>query len=267
MEYTEEELKKIYDNAQNNINTFKELNEIINPLNLVLKNMVYDNKIVNEIIKMLFYFHKTGNLYKINEITVNLAKKVCYGKKVEKIDKSNVDYYYMIIKNLLLPYSINYCNEESRLPIFFSNFDLLWKLILDNCNVRNLEAINDYNPHLLEIVNVYTKCLDEYKHSELFNNSNTLTHLMMDMTLTHMATIFYLTIDKYDYNYEILYETYLRIYNNFYDYLIACKNIDFDKHSFSLDEEYEEIISDYKFCEELLKQTFNPPVVIKKYKR
>ena len=267
MNYTEEELRTIYNNAQKNQNTFVELNDISEQLNLILKYMVYDDDAVNNMIEMLFYFKKHNLLYKVNEVSISLITKICMGKRLVKVDNANLGYYEMIIKNLLLPSSLNYCDHEYNLPLFLANFDLLWSFILENCTPKNMEIIGEYNESIYKIMKVYARCNYEYVNSKLFFKTKDLHHIIMDNVLTHIATILYLKIDEYAYNYDLLYESYMNICKNYYGFLRQCVNNNIDIHAITLGEDVNCILDDYSFSEKILHQTFQPPVEIKIYRK
>ena len=263
MEYSKEQLKLIYDNAQESRNTFIELNDINNQLTIILKKMVFDEFVVEDIINTLNYFKSLNLLDKINEESINFAKKICYGKINSKIDKDNTGYFHQIIRNLLLPCNRNYCDKEYNLPKFFAEFDLFLCLILENCTMKDMAYLKRYNSDLYEIVKRFVGCNKEYVGSNRFNHSLLLEKMLMKNVLNHLTTVLYLSLEEYDYNYDLLVKCFHNIGENYEEFLLKCgQNHLFKGLLFS--QEDQEIINEYAFCKELIQQTINPPVIIKK---
>lgn len=268
MEYTDEELKVIYDNIVEGRNSRIELNDIASQLHIILKNMEFDALSVSNIIDTLLFMNKHNQLYKVNGITIPLILKICMGKKDAIVDKDNTSYYDMIIKNVLLPSFLNRCDYDHNLPKFLVDFDSLIKLINENCDLRDLELIGEYNKPLCEIIKVWVKCVANYITSEFFFKSNNVMHMIIDDILAHMATILYLYIDEYDYNYELLFDAFCNIFNNYFGFMIQCIKNNIVTHCIDDEDKIENILKDYKFSSDILNQTLIPPIVIDKcYKK
>ena len=260
MVYTDDELQIIYENVLQGKNTRPELNDIIEPLHLVLKNMEFDAGSVLNIINVLLDFHKKNVLYKINSISVPLIIKICMGKKDAIIDTSNTDYYDMLIKNVLLPSSSNRCDYEHNLPKFLIDFDFLINLVNENCDLKDLDLLEEYNKPLCEIIKNWVKCLASYISSRYYFKANDYVQTLVKEVLTHMATILYINIDYYEYNYDLLFKAFCSIFDNYYGFLVQCYKSRFFIHLFDENDKSEDVIKDYQFAEKILYQTLIPPI-------
>ena len=267
MEYTKEELRDIYDNARVNINIKNELNDIKEPLFLICKRIVFNEVELNNIIETLLLLQKEHMLYKVNEITLGIVNIICVEKQDEFINSDNIDYYNGILRNFLLPFSNNYCDYEHNLTSFLANFDMFFTLVINNCTEKDIAIIDEYNDVLSNVIRQYKRCMEEYTNSTLFKKSSTTAKIIMYYVLSHMATIFYLTINRYDFEYDILYNAFQNIINNYSGFLCQCIEENLKSHFETCGEDFNDIMSDYRFCERILEQTFNPPLKIRKYRK
>ncbi len=247
MDFSGEELLEIY----NGNNKFKELEPINDTLKDLFKIVDFDEYIVNDLIETALYFKKLNILNKINNETISLLRQIVFGNKDEIFKNDNSMFLSKYLKYLLLPFNYNYCDKEYNLEYFLGEFDVFINLIIDNCNMEDYINLCKYNNELYEIIGRFYKIKNDLFETNLFIYSSIKEKMILNGMLSHLTTLLYLSINDFDYNYDLLNETFNDILNNIFDLFIVCDDNKLFQDIIPSDEN--EIIREYEFCLNLLK--------------
>ena len=260
MGYTNKELLEIY----NGSNKFKELESIGDTLNNLCKIMEFDPYTLDDLIETLLYFKDLNILDKVNNETLSLLKQLTFGNKKEIFKDDNTIFLNKYLRYLLLPFNYNHCDKEYNLGNFLGEFDVFINLIKDNCNKEDYINLYKYNKDLYEIVGRFYKIRNELEEMNLFIYSGLKEKVLLNSVISHLSTLLYLSIDNFDYNYDLLNETFNDILNNIFEFLMICDENKIFQNMISPYED--EIIREYNFCLELLKNKYKEIVEVKRRK-
>ena len=101
--------------------------------------------------------------------------------------------------------------------------DIFINLIRENLGVEKYLILKKYNNDLYEIVNRYYFLMESYYRSNLYQYGNLYEKNLIITIFNHIATISYLSLDKMDYNYDLMSEVCNKIMNNYTDFLMVCE--------------------------------------------
>ena len=211
-------LNKIYGNSIDDIDK-----DIISD-----KILLYDKYISLSPISLLDVldnFVKMNKISVLNKIDDNLfvlMKRLLGFSKNNKLDEYDGLYFLDYLKYMIVPYNLLDCDKEYDLPKFLGEFEIFITLILDHAKMLDLEMIKIYNEDLYKLIK-----FKKEKEMELINSNKIKFDfqniVIMETTLDHMLTIFYLKLDIYHRNYDILSNGYDIIYGNIDKLIEYCK--------------------------------------------
>ena len=254
MEYTKQQLKIIYDDSINKELHFKELQDIKKELELICPIVVFDEFVLQDIIDTLFYFKNLNLLNTINKESLDLLLQIFYASRDDMFDSLNNIYFTRHLRNLLLPFNMNRCDEEYNITNFLNEFDIFINLIKDNCNTEDYKTLKKYNTNLYEISGHYYEIMNKIEKTYLFRYSGIKEKMQLNGVITHLATLVYFSLDKYNYQYDLLDETLNEIFNNIIDFFVICDRFLIFQDILPSDEQ--ETLREYKYCVELLDKQF-----------
>lgn len=259
MRYNEDELQLIYNDLKKNKDIFKELEGIKEPLRIITKKIEFDSIDYMELIEILDYFQVNNLLNKITEESIDFLVKICFGNKDSIVNVDNTGYFNKYLKNLLLPSNLNRCDSEESLSSFFGEFDIFFDLIRDYCNIEDCDTFKKHNKDLGEIVERFFKCINYYQNSKLYEVNSFDERVIILTVLDHLGVIIYLSINEYDYKYDLYNEVFEHVLNNYLDFLYQCSiKVLFVDSNMQLEE--------YKLLKDVIDYKFNPPLNKKYFK-
>ena len=261
MNYTVDDLKRIYAESLNNELSYKELKDIKKELTLLCQITEFDSFALEDIICTLLYFKKLNILDKINNESISLLRQITFGNKEETYSDSNTIFLNKYLRDLLLPFNYNHCDKEYNILYFLSETDTFINLIRNNCQRDGFITLKKYNSHLYEIAIRYYQIMEELEASNYYILGGLKDRIIFASTLSHLASLLYLSLDEYDYDYDLLIRTWNNIIENFIDYLITCEDY---KIYQDLSPSENELKNEYELSLKLLRQTHNPPIKIKR---
>ena len=74
--------------------------------------------------------------------------------------------------------------------------------------------------------------------------------------------ILYLSINEYEYDSNVLEKVFLKIINNYEEFLYECRILGYFKEDEKLVINDEQVLKDFTLCNELLKQEYCPPIKV-----
>ncbi len=262
MDYSDKELAVIYQKAKKKKLNNVELQDIKEQLELICQIMEYDSFALKDIIETLFELKKLNLLDTVNQESLDLLKQITYGDKNESFNDSETFLINMYLRTLLLPFKYNLCDKEYNIDRFLNELDIFINLLRDNCNVQDYQILDKYNHHLYEILMHFIPLIDSLEESVFFLASGRMDQILLTSTLSHLATLLYLKLDEFEYQYDLLDKTWKDILNNIFDYFNSCYNYGVFQEFIPSDQD--EIIKEYELCLKILQQTYNPPIKIKR---
>ena len=254
MEYNELELKEIYNNALSKKNTFKELRDIQKELELICPIIEFDSFVLQDIINTLFDFKKLNILDNVNKESIDLLRQIIYGNKQDTFDNDNNIYFNKYLRNLLLPFDKNKCDKDYNLKDFLSEFDIFINLIRDNCNIEDYQVLYQYNQDLYEIISRFYTIMQDLEETNMFLYGNLKDRMLLNGIVSHLATLLYLSLDQYDYQYDLLGDTFEEIRNVIIDFMMICDEIKIFQDVMPIDDK--EILREYEYALSLLKNNY-----------
>lgn len=261
--YNERELMKIYNEVSDQKLTFDDTLPILSKFNLIIGRIPMDNIEMVMLIDVLKEFEKDNKLSKITPQSLNLLSKII-GNENNEFHQEDALYIPRRLKHLLLPSYLNKCENEHDLPIFLAEFDILLNLISENLNEDDLKILEKYNNDLKEIIERYKNIINNYQSSDLCKYSGTADIIIVNTTITHLATMLYFGLSNYEYNYDLIEKVSNKIFENYLDFMYECYTKDIYKDIVHMQFISENVLNEYIMCNELLQQEFRPPVKILK---
>lgn len=231
-------------------------------LDLILNIMDYDEIDIIDIKDTLEYFNNLNILDKVNNESLNLIKQITFGNKCDCFTDSYTILVNKYLRYLLLPFNYNKCDKDYNLKNYLSEFDIFINLIKDNCNMSDYILISKYNKELYEIVIRFKKISQEIEHMNIFIYAGLKEKMVLNGMISHISTLLYLFIDKFDYNYDLLNAISNDILNNFINLLIICDENKIFQNLAPTDEN--EILREYDYCYKIMMDKYNPPIKIKR---
>ncbi len=261
--YNERELMKIYNEVSDQKLTFDDTLPILSKFNLIIGKIPMDNIEMVMLIDVLKEFEKDNNLDKITTESLNLLSKII-GNENNEFHQEDALYIPRRLKHLLLPSYLNKCENEYDLPIFLAEFDILLGLMHENMKQSDYELLKKYNSDLNEIIKRYSTIITNYRKSELCKKSGTADIIIVDTTISHLATMLYFGLSNYDYTYDLLNKVTNSIIENYLDFMYYCYTEDVYKDILHMHFNPDNVLKEYTLCNELLQKEFRPPVKVLK---
>ena len=255
MEYSALELKTIYNDSLNKKLLIEELNDIKYALELICPIIEYDEFVLQDIIDTLKEFKEFNIIENVNNETINLLRQIVYGNKKDIFDNDNNIYFNKYLRNLILPYDKNKCIKEYDMQYFLGEFDVFINLIRDNCNLEDYKIIYKYNKDLYEITGRLYKIMHDFEKMDIFIYGSLKDKLSINGIISHLGTLLYLSLDKFNYQYDLLNDTSDDIINNIIDFYMVCDNIKIFQDLIPIDDN--ETLREYTYALELLEKNYN----------
>ena len=255
MDYSALELRNIYDDSINKKLSINDLNDIKKALELICPIVEFDEFVLQEIIDTLKEFKDFNIIENINSETINLLRQIVFGNKEDIFDNDNNIYLNKYLRNLILPFDKNTCTKEYDMIYFLAEFDNFINLIRDNCNIEDYIIIYKYNKELYEIVGRFYKLMNDLEKMNIFIYGGLKEKLSLKGIISHLGTLLYLSLDKFDYQYDLLNDTFNDIINNIFDYFIVCDDIKIFQGLMPIDNN--ETLREYTYAIDLLKKNYD----------
>ena len=206
-----------------------------------LLNELSNNKVIN----------------KINDELLDLISRIL-GNEDKVIYLEDIEHFISILKNITLPFYKNKCEKKEELSTFLKDFDKMINLMTINLQEKDYEILYKYNKELINVIQEYIKILDIYQ----FSDGNISDTKIITATLSHLVVIMYLSMDEYDYDRNVLEKVFLKIINNYEEFLYECRILGYFKEDEELVIDDEQVLKDFTLCSELLKQEYYPPIKV-----
>lgn len=194
---------------------------------------------------------------KISDELLELISRIL-GNEDGVIYSEDIEYFISILKYITLPFYKNKCVKKEDLSTFLKEFDKMINLMTINLQEKDYEIIYKYNKELVNVIKEYIRILDIYQIS----GGNISDTKIITSTLSHLVVIMYLSMDEYEYDCNVLEKVFLKIINNYEDFLYECRILGYFKEDEELVINDEQVLKDFTLCSELLKQEYCPPIKV-----
>ena len=252
--YNKEKIIKTYNLVSDEEISKSEINVILPKLYLILNNVKLDEV---EIINIIDVLRKINEFGLLNNVTVEIIKLI---KKVTKYDYLNLQgtiYFSELLKDVILPYNKNICEKEYNLIMFLSEFEIYMELVRQTLNDSELRILSKYNSELTEIIKKYKEVIKQYKE---YNCSD----IMLSYTISHLASMLYFNLDKYNHDYNLIVDVFERIINSHQEFVNYCYqeeiNKNFNINSFNIEDTKKEYIISNKMLEYVYNEKKNEKI-------
>ena len=258
MEYNSNELRKIYDESIQKKLSFQELQDFKNSLELICPRMEYDEFILQDIIDSLLYFKRLNILNNLNNETITLLSQIAFADKKAIFQDDNNLFINTYLRDLLLPPKQNKCDKDYNIRSFLGEFDIFLNLIRDNCQDIDYQTIHKYNNDLYEIVTRFNIVMNYIEETNLFTYGSNKDRLLLNGIFSHLATLMYFSLDKYDNDYNLLNDAYEEILSNIINFLVICDDYQIFQDLIPNDEQ--EILREYKLAMDILDKEYQKKI-------
>lgn len=226
--------------------------------NISNKIILYDKYIslssitLLDVIEKYVLLDKIGVINKIDENLFILIKRILGFKNNDKLDDYEGLYFLDYLKYMIIPYNMLSCDKEYELPKFLGEFEIFMSLIMDHASLLDLEMIKFYNMDLFKLI-IFRK-EKENEIIKCFNyERNFQSEVILETTLSHMLTIFYLKMDLYHKEFNIISKGYDIICNNLDKLIDYCKEKNlYNDILLSNLSVNKNILQEYEFCRDIL---------------
>ena len=252
---------EIYNEINDNQIVQEDVDAIISQLELICSLVPLDKFDIAEVMDVLFLLKKHNQLQKVNEESLQLLAKIL-GNDERKFDNDDVLYFHSYLRYLLVPSNYNHCEKEYNLCQFLAEFDIFVNLILENISENDLVLLKKYNNELYEIIIRYKAIIEKYRGNGSLDNVGITNAMIIDNTLTHLATILYFYSSEFQYKYDLLTSLFEKIINDLPGYLYQCYTYGIYQDRFGMIFNPENVLNEYVLCKKLLEDEINPPIKI-----
>lgn len=269
MHFNKDSLLVHYNNKRDNKLTQKEISMIFPKIELITSKLDFDDISIFELVDTLFTFKELNILDKINEETINLLSKVLGNE--QGFFREDIPYFCKRMKHMLIPSSLNHCDDENNIVLFLIEFDIMINTIIVNFDQKDYFILNKYNNDLCEVLLRYKNLIEKYNDS--VDKTLISDTIIINTTLSRLITMLYFGLKMYDYNYDLIDKVFDRIIKNYEGYLLDCYEYGIyqdvinrnykDKQSSSLFN-LENVLNEYLICKDMLDKEFNPPIILRK---
>ena len=240
--------------------SIEEASVILSKIRLFLK---YVKMNINDLLCLmddLYLFKKEKKLQLIDEDLFKLMAKIMLDDENSVFSYEDSLYLMQDIQCLLLPSDklISSDMDEEKIKDL-TEFDIFISKIVKNISCDKLFKIKKYNDKLFNILKDVMNLYQEYQ-KEHHNTLDFYEIMIVNTTIFHLITLYYLNQDEYDET--LLIDACQRIIDNMEEFINYCHENDIYSNLLTLS--YEELIEEYKICDNILKYCNN---LLKKKKR
>ena len=226
---------------------------------IIDKIMIYGNYVELGSISLLcviesfININKLGFIDKIDDNLFVLLKNILGKKNNKKITEEEGIYLLDYLNYLVIPYNILKCEKDYDLPKFLGEFEIMVSYIEDDDSFLDMEKLKSYNEVLYNLIKFRIEWYMKNINNEVLRNGNVQDQLIIETTLSHLMTIFYFSLDKYNGDYTILGNSYDIIVNNCMRLKDYCKKNNLYNDMFlSGFIVNNHILKEYEFCKHIL---------------
>ena len=141
--------------------------------------------------------------------------------------------------------------------MFLSEFEIYMELVRQSLNEKELCILGKYNNELKEIIIKYKEVVKIYKE---YNCND----IMLSYIISHLASMLYFNLDRYNHDYNLIVEVFERIINNHQDFVNYCYQEKIDKNfninSFNIEDTKNEYIISNKMLEYVYNEKKNEKI-------
>lgn len=224
-----------------------ELSIILPKLYLIMNKIEMDEV---EIIMVIDTLREINNLNQIEKITPEIIDLIIKITKNDKINLEGTLYFSIILKHVILPYSLNKCNQDYNLMMYLSEFELLIELINKMLNKKDLIILDKYNHELTEIIKKYKEVMAIYK-------KYVINDVILNTMISHFSSMLYFNLDDYDKKYDLLMEIVINIINNYQPFIDYCCSYGIHKNFTRINTDLKGIEMEYIISNDMLKYLYN----------
>ena len=230
----------------------------------LIRKRVYLNKENEEKIKrVLIELYNKNILNKVNDEILDLIGKILDNED-NIINEDDLDYFSILLRTILLPFNKNKVEKKSDLPAFLKEFDKLINIMSISLQEVDLKILGKYNDELANVIRKFQEIIDIFEFSDLCRYGNISDNKIITSTLSHLAVILYLSLDNYDYEYDLLERVFVNIISNYTEFLYDTRASLYFVEDNKLEINNYQILKDFTLCTNLLRREFCPPVKILK---
>lgn len=251
-------IKQYNDKSGSKINIHEDL-DILAKINLIMDKINLQSDELINLLQTLQLLKKTKLIENVNDESLYLLSRIC--GNVSGFSKEDSSYFCIRLKYLLLPYKMNNFSKEDMMKNLME-FDIMINNIVLELNDMELLIIKKYNEELYNVIMIYKNICNKYQEKCTIDNSSIVDNIIIDTTLSHLVTMFYLCLNMYDYQYDLLEKAFDSIINNYQEYLYRCRVYDIFSDKINLVFNPTNIYNEYAICKEILDKQFIPAVRI-----
>ena len=252
--YNREKIKNIYNLVSDEEISDSELDIILPKLYLILNNVKLDEVEIISVIDELRKINNIGLLDKIDEEIIKIIYKI---SKNDYLNLQETLYFSELIKDVIIPYNLNICENDYKLMMFLSEFEIYLELAKEALNDNDLIVLDKFNHELTEIIRKYKEVSRLYKENECKD-------IMLGFIISHLASILYFNLDEFDHDYNLILEVFEKIIENHQEFVNYCYDEGIDKNfninSFSVYDTKKEYIISNKMLEYVYNEKNNKKI-------
>ena len=241
--YNKKSIIDIYNEISDEKLDEQELLSILPKLYLILNKITLDNVEIVQVIDVLKEFKNLNKLDSINPETIDLIIKIAI---IDDFALEGTLYFSLILKYTLLPFNKSIYQENYDSLFLISEFELYLELISKTITKKDLMIMDKYNHDLKEII-------IHYKESERIYKKYVVNDILLDMMLSHFATMLYFNLEDFNYDYDILIDILYQIIDNYQGFIDYCCALKLHKNYTRLIVDSEMILKEYKASYDMLK--------------
>ena len=249
---------KFYNQVNDKEVSEESISNIIPKLHMILNKRKLDNIEIVILIDFLLETEKNHQLDTITPEIIDLINKILNDDKQKLYGTLS---FTDSLRYTIVPYNIDSYKNSDQLIIFLSEFEILIELIRENLKAKEINILDKYNHNLKEIVINYKEVLDIYKKIVYGD-------VMLSSMISHFATILYLNIEKYDYDYELLKNVFYKLIENYQTFIDYCCSLGLQKNYNKLIiEDLVNVELEYEIANNMLEYVYNEKLNEKKKRK
>lgn len=232
------------------------INPIMPAMELIISKIDFDDIEMLSLIDTLKRFESLGLISKINEESLYLLARVIGNE--ESFYDEDKSYFCLRLQHLLIPFNLNKCYPESEITKdaeivkHLSEMDIMLNNMSLELNDNDFKLLKKYNEELFNILLCYKSIIKQYENIDVENTNFISDGIIINSTLSHLATMLYFCLEKYDYQYDLLEKVFKNIMNNYQEYLFDCRNYGIYTDSVDLVFNPQNVYNEYVICKDML---------------
>lgn len=219
----------------------------------LFQKIPFDETTKKDLIKIIQIIKKYQLSDCLNKETIDLVFKVLDINE-DNIDNESLTHFPITFAQLFLPYPLlkDFINNEYS----FMHLEMVLNWIMMNFDDYDYFVLEKYNVEFKEIVLKLKEISDKYIFSDLGKYNDIYTNKIITTVLAYLATILYVNIRDYEYQYDLLEKVFIKILTNYEDFLYDSN---FYKR-FQEEQDTKIIMNDFMYCKSLLDREICPPI-------